>query len=181
MIKKILSTGAVLILAAFLAGYYAPAISPAFAAESSCSSGVKATFSNLPTYEYPQETDKNLYYPDTILSEDGERDSGKKSSGRDDRTVFKADGGENDSWVTGKWSMDAEDRWHFSVDGQECKSAWIYAFNPYASGTQERADWFYFDENGVMVTGWFTEPGTGTRYFMNPVSDGTMGRWIPNP
>lgn len=36
--------------------------------------------------------------------------------------------------------------------------------------------WFYFDENGVMVTGW--REIDGIRYYFNPESDGTMGAMI---
>ena len=218
MRKQTFTTGAAFVFAALLTGFFIHAVSPAFAAGNSYSAGVKSTPSNLPTYDYPQETDKNLYYsdavnPDTkyVYEAKGEKtekaspsnlptydypqetdknlyypdivyeDSKKKSSGRDDRTVFRKESTDKLSAAVGKWTLDADGGWHFSVDDKECKAAWIYAYNPYASGTQAKADWFYFDGNGVMVTGWFTEPGTGKRYYLNPVSDGTMGRWIENP
>lgn len=37
-------------------------------------------------------------------------------------------------------------------------------------------DWFRFDENKRMITGWFTDPTDGKIYYLNPISDGTLGR-----
>lgn len=34
--------------------------------------------------------------------------------------------------------------------------------------------WYRFDQNGYMVTGWFTD-GDGNKYYLNPVDDGTLG------
>lgn len=38
--------------------------------------------------------------------------------------------------------------------------------------------WFYFDENGAMVTGW--RKIDGAWYYFNPVSDGQMGGFDRN-
>ncbi|MDO5416356.1 MAG: hypothetical protein Q4F29_04070 [Lachnospiraceae bacterium] len=40
---------------------------------------------------------------------------------------------------------------------------------------QQAFDWFYFDEIGNMVTGWFCD-ADGNRYYLNPIPDGTQGR-----
>ena len=34
--------------------------------------------------------------------------------------------------------------------------------------------WYRFDQNGYMLTGWFTD-GDGNKYYLNPVDDGTLG------
>lgn len=39
--------------------------------------------------------------------------------------------------------------------------------------------WFYLDPDGAMVTGW--REIDGTRYYFNPVSDGTKGTLVENP
>ena len=62
-------------------------------------------------------------------------------------------------------------------------STWAYIFNPYATGDQSQADWFYFDEHGRMITGWHWIPGADGYercYYLNPVSDGTQGRMYHN-
>lgn len=79
--------------------------------------------------------------------------------------------------VTGSWSQTAEGKWMFtSSDNVIYKNMWAAVYNPYAnvSAGQTNFDWFYFDENGYMVTGWFTDGGLV--YYLNPVSDGTQGK-----
>ena len=79
--------------------------------------------------------------------------------------------------VTGSWSQTAEGKWMFtSADNVIYKDMWAAVYNPYAnvSAGQTNFDWFYFDENGYMVTGWFTDGGLV--YYLNPVSDGTQGK-----
>ena len=34
--------------------------------------------------------------------------------------------------------------------------------------------WYRFDQNGYMLTGWFTD-SDGNRYYLNPLDDGTLG------
>ena len=38
-----------------------------------------------------------------------------------------------------------------------------------------KTDWYYFDKDGYMVVGWSTDPETGLKYYLHPVSDGTQG------
>ena len=38
-------------------------------------------------------------------------------------------------------------------------------------------DWFRFDSEGFLVTGWYTDEN-GNTYFLNPVSNGTLGRML---
>lgn len=64
---------------------------------------------------------------------------------------------------------------------------WAAVENPYANTAlgQSQFDWFFFDQNGSMVTGWYQAPD-GNMYYMNPNSDGTRGKmvtgwvWIPD-
>ena len=51
--------------------------------------------------------------------------------------------------------------------------------NPYANAAlgQSGYDWFRFDADGNMVTGWFQD-SDGNWYYMNPNSDGTRGRML---
>lgn len=83
------------------------------------------------------------------------------------------------SAVTGTWTQQADGSWHFRAQGQEYKNTWAFAMNEYASTTQGQhaADWFRFDENGNMITGWFTD-ADGSRYYMNEDSNGTLGAMV---
>lgn len=39
-------------------------------------------------------------------------------------------------------------------------------------------DWFRFDANGKLITGWFTDPADGNLYYMNPISNGRLGAML---
>ena len=87
--------------------------------------------------------------------------------------------------VKGEWSM-LNGFWHFSdASGNACINNWVAAYNPYAVSGQQNYDWFRFDQFGNMLTGWFTD-ADGSRYYLNPLSDGTLGKmltgwvWIPD-
>ncbi len=64
------------------------------------------------------------------------------------------------------WSSDG-DKWTFSY-GNSYSSQWGYL---YYNGSY---NWYYFDQDGYMVTGWFTAPD-GKKFYLNPVSDGNQG------
>lgn len=76
--------------------------------------------------------------------------------------------------VTGTWTQAANGRWIFAAD-RTYAGEWAFISNPYAGKDQPGASWFRFDDDGFMVTGWFTDP-TGFTYYLNPGSDGTQGR-----
>lgn len=73
----------------------------------------------------------------------------------------------------GTWTRNEDGTWSFAAT-RRFVSTWACIANSYAGG---KADWFYFDGNGKMVTGWQWLPWKGvTRcYFFNPVSDGRQG------
>ena len=84
--------------------------------------------------------------------------------------------------VTGTWTYDSvKDKW--TLNNHQYRNQWVYAFNGYASADQGQYDWFYFDANGEMVTGWFTDKD-GLVYYLHETSDGTRGametgwKWI---
>lgn len=77
--------------------------------------------------------------------------------------------------VTGTWVQDAAGNWLFTGNGRTYASEWAYIHNPYASETQSGTDWFRFDKNGYMQTGWYLND-YGDWYYLNPVSDNTRGR-----
>lgn len=77
--------------------------------------------------------------------------------------------------VTGTWVQDGAGHWLFTGEGRTYASEWAYIHNPYAPQGQERADWYRFDDQGYMVTGWFTDAG-GDTYYLHDVPDGTQGR-----
>ena len=65
------------------------------------------------------------------------------------------------------------------ADGSDYVNTWVAAYNPYAdlSAGQQAFDWFMFDVDGYMVTGWYTDSQGGS-YYLNPVSDNTKGRMM---
>ena len=81
--------------------------------------------------------------------------------------------------VTGKWIQNAAGKWLFTDQKRTYVNEWAAVHNPYAdtSKGQSAFDWFRFDKDGFMVTGWFTDKD-GNRYYLSPVSDGTQGRMV---
>ena len=80
--------------------------------------------------------------------------------------------------VTGQWTV-VKDRWRFTDNsGLVYKNKWAAVYNPYANleAGQSAFDWFFFDENGFMMTGWVFDGGRW--YYLNPASDGTQGRML---
>ena len=77
--------------------------------------------------------------------------------------------------VTGTWVQNAAGRWLFTGNGRTFASEWAYIHNPYAPAGEESAGWFLFDEQGYMVTGWYTD-SQGRRYFLHDMPDGMQGR-----
>lgn len=78
--------------------------------------------------------------------------------------------------VTGTWTQTANGKWIFASD-RTYANEWAYINNPYAAGNQPGASWFRFNEEGFMVTGWFTDQN-GSIYYLNPVIDGTQGQML---
>lgn len=68
----------------------------------------------------------------------------------------------------GGWQTDGV-WWQYSPPGvrEAVRSSWH----------QVEGQWYWFDENGFMKTGWHLD-ADGRWYFLNPVSDGTRGRMM---
>ena len=81
--------------------------------------------------------------------------------------------------VTGTWMQNAVGQWMFADKERTYAKEWAAVHNPYASAAagQSAYDWFRFDENGFLVTGWYQD-ADGNRYYLNPASDGTQGRML---
>ena len=80
--------------------------------------------------------------------------------------------------VKGNWGT-KNGKWTFTDNkGVAYKEKWAAVHNPYAntSAGQQAFDWFYFDANGYMVTGWIVDGGR--YYYCSPLSDGTQGRMV---
>lgn len=90
--------------------------------------------------------------------------------------------------VYGTWRQEESGKWYFeAADGARYVGRWAAVYNPYANPAlgQSRFDWFRFDADGYMVTGWFRDEN-GDYYYLNETSDGTKGKmvtgwaWIPD-
>lgn len=82
--------------------------------------------------------------------------------------------------VPGSWSQGADGAWSFTTSaGKACVNEWVAAYNQYAdlANGQMAFDWFRFDADGHMLTGWYTDE-KGDVYYLNPLSDNTRGRMI---
>lgn len=93
--------------------------------------------------------------------------------------VFKTDNGDNpprgssggsggsSSASVGKWVQNEKGWWYQNPNGSWPSNGWAQlTWNGVTS-------WYYFNAEGYMVTGWITDGGL--RYYLHPVSDGTMG------
>lgn len=128
----------------------------------------------------------NLKYIDNTYSSSGGGGGGGSSSG--------GGGGSSSSGVTpggsvsktsklpdyvvsGTWVQNAAGKWLFTGNGRTYVNEWAAVHNPYADASigQSTFDWFRFDKDGFMITGWYTDE-KGDTYYLNPVSDNTLGR-----
>lgn len=117
-------------------------------------------------------------------SSSGGGGGGGSSTGASGGTVLGGPGSVGtlpDYVVTGTWNIDSAGQWSFvSSSGEQYRNKWAAVYNPYANTAlgQQPYDWFRFDENGIMVVGWFADPLDGRIYYLNPVSDNTKGRML---
>ena len=67
-----------------------------------------------------------------------------------------------------QWGFDGTDWSYRNADGSKAQSQWMYlTYNGLSN-------WYYFDANGKMMSGWFQD-ADGNTYYLNPVSDGLKG------
>lgn len=80
--------------------------------------------------------------------------------------------------VTGRWIQNAAGKWLFTDNKRTYVNEWAAVHNPYADASkgQSTFDWFRFDQNGYMMTGWFKDASDGNTYYLHTISDGTQGR-----
>lgn len=90
------------------------------------------------------------------------------------------DSGDSDDSASEYWSMKPNGVWnYYDKSGTLVKGRWMLIYNPYANTAlgQSAYDWFRFDENGTMVTGWYQDKENDF-YYLNPISDNTKGRMV---
>lgn len=107
----------------------------------------------------------------------GSGSSGSSSSGSSSLSGSKSGPG---GGVTGTWTLGPDGFWSFNANGRNYLNEWGYIYNPYADSAkgQQPLDWFYFDEEGHMTTGWRWVTGADGKtrcYYMREQSDGTKG------
>ncbi len=66
------------------------------------------------------------------------------------------------------WRQDAKGWWLQTADGNFPKNCW------YQAVWNGKTEWYHFDAEGYMQTGWFTDVD-GQSYYLHPISDGTQG------
>lgn len=112
---------------------------------------------------------------------------GSSSGGAGKKSVSSKPVSLPDYVVKGIWSLTSDGMWRFVDEGGNTYiNKWGAIINPYANTIigQSPFDWFYFDANGNMATGWHQEGEN--LFYLNQNSDGTRGRmvtgwfWIPD-
>lgn len=68
------------------------------------------------------------------------------------------------------WSYVDQFGWIYTQNGRQLKDQWAYL--PWRGISK----WYYFDETGLMKTGWFT--WNGDWYYLYPVADGNAGQML---
>ena len=85
------------------------------------------------------------------------------------------------AWVIteGEWIGSGSGLWMYKYKEKLVANTWMALINPYANTAagQRNYDWFRFDANGYMVTGWFTDTD-GNVYYLQETSDGSRGRMV---
>ena len=72
------------------------------------------------------------------------------------------------------WIQDSKGWWYRYADGRWPANCWAQL--PWKNGYE----WYHFNAEGYMQTGWFTDTD-GHRYFLWNVSDDSMGRMLYGP
>lgn len=118
---------------------------------------------------------------ETYLRSSSGGSSGGSSSGKGNSSGRSSSSGATaiPSYViTGTWQQREDGAWLFFKDAYQYQLEWAAVMNPYANTAagQKPYAWFYFDENGIMVTGWRTIDGKP--YYFHEISDGTKGALV---
>lgn len=92
-------------------------------------------------------------------SSDSDSDSGQGSSSHS---------GTSKTSSSGQWVQGAGGWWYKNADGTYPASTWVQLV---WNGISQ---WYRFNEQGYMVSGWFTD-ADGNRYFLHNQKDGTQG------
>lgn len=99
---------------------------------------------------------------DTDDDDDDDEEIGKPAK--------KTGDGDNDQYYSGSWQEDGNGWKMAGSDGSRPINRWVY------TDWQGTNSWYFFDENGYMITGWFEYKGNV--YYLNPVSEGTKGKMV---
>ena len=98
----------------------------------------------------------------------GGSSSGGSSGGGGTRTA--AAFGSSGTLANGNWHQLDDQRWEYNyTDGTKARNGW------YTLIWQDRMDWYYFDADGYLVSGWYTD-ANGVKYYLHAQHDGTFGR-----
>ena len=69
--------------------------------------------------------------------------------------------------VGGQWILDSVGWWYPFQDNTYAKGGWYYL------EWQDRMDWYYFNAEGYLISGWYEE--NGNKYYLHELHDGTFG------
>ena len=84
----------------------------------------------------------------------------------------------NNPVKSGAWSQDSHGIWHYT-SSEMFRQTWAYIYNPYAHDGQHTSDWFWFDRQGNMLTGW--QFINGKWYYLHTEKDGVLGSCLIGP
>lgn len=102
--------------------------------------------------------------------DDDEDDGG--STDHDNSGSGGSSGGSGSVWVLpGRWKQDAKGWWYEEADGSYPVQTWK------AIRSNGEDVWYYFDEQGYMKTGWFTDTD-GYVYYLDTAEGSTNGQMV---
>lgn len=114
---------------------------------------ISFTTSKFSTFAFEQKKEENKPNPTPSTPDRDNDDDSSSSTGNSSN---------------GQWILDSKGWWYKNSNGSYPANTWSYLEYNHVK------DWYRFDQNGYMVTGWFTD-ADGLRYYMNPVSNGFRG------
>lgn len=74
------------------------------------------------------------------------------------------------TYQTGTWIQDSVGWWYQYADKTYPANGWFQL------GYKGKWDWYYFNKDGYMVTGWVRPDGKN--YYLNPISNGSQGKML---
>ena len=100
----------------------------------------------------------------------GSSSGGGSGSGGGGSSVSSTASGVSGLLTSGEWKwLDDIQKWEYNyTNGTKAKNGW------FTLEWQDRLDWYYFDADGYLMSGWCTD-ANGAKYYLHSLHDGRFG------